>query len=786
MVDEKAIQWFKKYHRLTNYLGASMLYLKDNFYLYEELKSEHIKSRILGHWGTVPGLNFLYAGLNYFVSQTEKEVLFIAGPGHGAPAVLSNIFLEETFGEYYPEVARTPDGFGNLIKLFSWPKGFPSHTYPGIPGSLHEGGELGYSLGTAFGSVFDNPNLMTVCVVGDGEAETGPLSASWQSDKFLNPKEDGFVLPILHLNGYRISGPTLLGTMTNEEVKEYFEGLGYEPIIIDQLFSEDIYKEYLERLFEINEKLESIRNNWSETSSKPRYPMIVFRTMKGWTGIKEFKGKKIEDHNNSHGIPLGHPKKDQEELKAVEEWLRSYNISELLNEDKTIKDEVLEFVPKGDLRIGKNKNATGGNLRKELILPNSDELCEKVERPGQLSESSMEVMGQYYEEIFKLNDENKNFRIFSPDESESNMLGEMFDITSRRYVWPIRDCDDCINPKGRVMEILSEHVLQEWMQGYVLTGRHGVLISYEAFLGIIATMIDQFIKFIRTSQEFEWRTPISSLNYVASSTGWRQDHNGFSHQNPGLINTLLTKQADFVGIYFPADVNTLIATLDECLTETNTVNLIVSGKRDLPQWLNMQQAREHVKNGISIWNFASNKDYEDQVDVVLASAGDYQTVETIAAAQMLKQDIPELKFHYVNVNEISRLGLGDEHNPLMTTSDYEKFFTKDKDVIFNFHGYPDAIKQLTWGRKISEQLVLLGYIEKGTTTTPFDMQVVNKASRYHVAMNAIMSAARFNPKVREREVELIRKYTDILKKHESYIVENGDDMPEVKEFKFNF
>ncbi len=788
MADEKVLDWFRKYHRITNYLGAAMLYLKDNYFLEEELKPEHIKSRILGHWGTVPGLNFMYTGLNYLIKKTNQEMMFIAGPGHGAPAVLANVWLEGTLEEFYNNVPRNKDGFQNLIKLFSWPKGFPSHTYPGVPGSLHEGGELGYSLGTAYGTVFDNPRLMTVCVVGDGEAETGPLAASWHSNKFIDPINTGVVLPILHLNGYRISGPTIFGTMSNEEVMNYFKGLGYDPIMVNQYETDDIYRDYIDALDNVYNKIQMVRKEWQETGKKPIWPMLVVKTMKGWTGPTFVEGRQIKDHNNSHGIPLEHPKKDEAELKAIQEWLRSYRVNELLNEDKTLKNELFEFVPEGDLRMGKNKHTFGGEIRKNLNLPELEKLSIKIDSPGHTQESSMEVMGKYYVEIFRNNEREQNFRLFSPDESESNKLGEIFDITQRKYIWPVRDCDKCISPNGRVMELLSEHVLQEWMQGYVLSGRHGVLISYEAFLGIITTMIDQYIKFIRTSTEISWRKPVSSLNYVATSTGWRQDHNGFSHQNPTLINTLLTKQADFVSIYFPADSNILLATLNDCLKGVDNVNLIVSGKRDLPQWLTLEQAKEHVKNGIGRWDFVGNivNDSNNTPDVVLASCGDYQTQETIAAAQILKEDVPELIFQYVNVNEITRLGLGDEHNPLMTSDDYEKYFTSSRDVIFNFHGYPDAIKQLTWGRKISEQLVLLGYIEKGTTTTPFDMQVVNKASRYHVAIQAILSAARFNDQVRMREEELIRKYTDILKKHESYIVENGDDMPEIKAFKFHF
>ncbi|MCA9381566.1 phosphoketolase family protein [Candidatus Dojkabacteria bacterium] len=785
MAELEALEWIKKYHRLTNYLGASMLYLKDNYFLEEDLQADHIKNRILGHWGTVPGLNLMYAGVNYLVSKTGQETMFIAGPGHGAPAVLANLFVEGTLGEYYPEALANKSGFEYLIKHFSWPKGFPSHTYPGVPGTIMEGGELGYSLGTAYGTVLDNPNLLTVVAVGDGEAETGPLAASWHSNKFINPETSGAVLPILHLNGYRISGPTIFGTMTNEEIFKYFEGLGYHPHILDQYTSKDIYDDYLNTIDYAHKQILEVKENWKTSRAKPRWPIIILRSMKGWTAPEFVEGRKIEDHNNSHGIPLEHPKKDDIERKAIQDWLRSYDIHDLLNEDKTIKEDVLKFVPKGEKRLGKVKYAYGGDIKQDLELPDLSKLCMDFEERGFEPESSMQHMGEYFKQLLSNPKNSSNFRIFSPDESESNKLGKIFDVTSRQYVWPVRNCDECILPDGKVMEILSEHVLQEWMQGYTLTGRHGILISYEAFLGIVTTMIDQFIKYLKSSQDIPWRSPLPSLNYVATSTGWRQDHNGFSHQNPSLINTLLSKHADFVSIYFPADVNTLLASMDDCFNRVDNVNLIVSGKRELPQWLSINEAREHVKRGISIWEWAGNKT-KNEVDVVLASCGDYQTVETIAAAQILKEDLPELSFQYVNVNELTRLGLGDENNPILSSNDYKQYFTDDKDVIFNFHGYPEAIKQITWGRRISEQMVLLGYIEEGTTTTPFDMQVLNKASRYHVCIQAILSASRFNPAVKEKEEELIRKYSDILEKHSKYIVENGDDMPEIKNFKFKF
>jgi xylulose-5-phosphate/fructose-6-phosphate phosphoketolase len=786
MIEPKAVEWLKKHHRLTNYLSAAMLYLKENMFLEEPLVAENIKERILGHWGTVPGLNVLYGATNYLVKTENQKSLFIAGPGHGAPAVLSNLFIEGTLGEYYPEVPLSKEGIQNLIKLFSWPSGFPSHTYPGIPGTILEGGELGYSLGTAFGAAFDNPDLMVVCVVGDGESETGPLAASWHSNKFINPVRDGFVLPVVHLNGYRISGPTVLGTMSVEEVEDYYSGLGYDPLIVNQYESEDIYRDILETFFIAYEKMTAIRNTWGKSSAKLRWPVIVFKSMKGWTCPTECEGRPIEDHNNSHGIPFEHPKTNEVELKTIESWLRSYDFNSLLNEDKTIKKDIYEFIPEGEMRMGVTPEAIGGNMRIDLTLPELYDFDITFNDRGEKPESSMKHMGQYFEQVFRLNDDKNNFRLFSPDESESNKLGEIFDITQRMYTWPSRERDAHISDTGRVMEILSEHVLQEWLQGYVLTGRHGVLISYEAFLGIITTMVDQYIKYLKQSKKIDWRTPLPSMNLVATSTGWRQDHNGFSHQNPSMINTLLCKQSDYVSIYFPADVNILLATLNDCFSRTDCLNLIVSGKRELPQWLNMDEAIEHVKNGIGIWDWAGNVEDKEMPDVVLVSAGDYQTQETIAAGQILKEIAPELKFQYVNVNELTRLGIGDEHNPLMTQSDYSKYFTEDRDVIFNFHGYPDAIKQLTWGRKISNQLILLGYIEEGTTTTPFDMQVLNKASRYHVCIQAVLSAARFNESIKQREESLVRMFSEILSKHQDYIVANGDDIPEVKEFKFDF
>lgn len=819
MIDEKSVEWLRKYHRATNYLAAAMLYLKDNFLLQEELSRDHIKDRLLGHWGTVPGLNFIYGGLNHLIKETGQETMLIIGPGHGAPAVLANQFLEGTLGEFYEKYRLDYQGLGNITKDFSWPGGMPSHTYPGVPGNIHEGGELGYSLGTAFGAAFDNPDLMVACVVGDGEAETGPLAASWHSNKFLNPTSSGSVLPILHLNGYRISGPTLFGTMTEMEIKNYFAGLGYEPIFVDQYESEDIYKDWLEALHKAHQRIKMLKETWDKMPC-PCWPMIVLKTKKGWT-MPEYCGEtKLEDHNNSHGVPLSDCKKNEEEFTCLKEWLESYKIEELLKEglvkhelsreeqieadidaiEKEIDgvagdmssveiledNSLLEYVPTGDFRMGMNKHAFGGDRLVPLDLPEMENHEVPMFDRGSLPESGMEEIGEYFRDIIMLNEHSSNFRLFSPDETESNKLQAVYEATNREFHWPIREFDENYSSDGRLMEILSENVLQEWFEGYVKTGRHGVLISYEAFLGIITSQIDQYIKYMKQSLEFDWRKPVASLNYIATSTGWRQDHNGFTHQNPSLISSLLVKQTDHVSIYLPADVNTLLASMHDSFTSLNRVNLVISGKRDLPQWLTLEEAKEHVEKGIGEWEWAGNYGDDGYVDIVLASAGDYQTHETLAAAQLIMNEIPELKFKYININELTILGMGDEDHPNYSPEEYTKYFTADKQVIFNFHGYPEVIKQLTWGTDLSNRTSIHGYIEQGTTTTPFDMQVLNKTSRYHLAIEAVTYARQTNQWVVTKADEVIKHWQDLLTKHEAYIVEHGVDIPEVLNFKFNF
>jgi len=794
---EKLIENFKKYHRASNYLSAAMLYFKDNFFLEEELKAEHIKPRVLGHWGTVPGLNFIYGALNILIKERiEKDVLnlnddealitspmLITGPGHGAPAVISGLFLEETLGRYYSQSSRNKKGAEYILKQFSWPKGFPSHTWPGLPSQILEGGELGYSLGTAFGAVLGNPNLISFCVVGDGESETGTLSASWHGNKFLNHQKDGVVLPILHLNGYKISGPTVPASMSDEELGKYFEGLGYIPHIVDQYAWEDeVYKFMVQKLSEIYDQIINYKKNGGSL------PILILRTKKGWTGPDRFEDKKIEDNNLSHGIPIDHPKENENALKEIEEWLKSYKAHELFNlEDENdidnfVEKDIEQTIPSIGFRLGDNKQSQADFQRHKLDLPNLANYESKIRSRGDRKLSNMKEFSEYIRDVFDNNPE--SFRIFSPDESESNLMKTLYQETGRMYNREFREWDDNINSDGKIMEILSENVLQAWMEGYIKTGRNGILVSYEAFLPIITSQIDQYLKYLKQHKEVSWRTELPSLNYIATSTGWRQDHNGFTHQNPGLIHTLMARQRDEVSVYLPADSNIMLASIKDCLDRADSLNLLVAGKRDLPQWLSLEEAKNHVKQGISEWKWASN--YNDDFDVVIVSSGDYQTQESIAACQILKEEAPELKFKYINVNELTRLGFGDESNPVYIEKDIEKFFGKDKYVIFNFHGYPETVKQLTWGTSLSNRMTVLGYIEQGSTTTPFDMQVVNKASRYHVCIYAVIAASLKNKEIKKKSEKLIQGWNEILAKHNTYIVEHGDDIAEVKEFEFDF
>lgn len=786
----KVISWFEKYLRYTDYLGAAQLYLKDNFLLREPLAPEHFKDRILGHWGTVPGLNFLYAHLNYLIYKHRCSMLFIAGPGHGAPAVIANIFAENTLAEYYPELTRTEKGTGRLIKMFSWPKGFPSHTNPGTPGAVLEGGELGYSLATAFGAVFDNPDLIVACVIGDGEAETGPLAAAWHTNKFLNPAESGAVLPILHANGYKITSPTIYATMSNKELLELFHGFGYEPIIVDDAHpnkppAHRTMMAALEGAYQRIRQIQKKARSSKEPVLKPRWPMIIYRSLKGRTGIKTADGHKVEGSYHSHGIPIGDPKTNVKHFKLVKQWLESYQISELVDNKGRPLPEILEFVPQGTSRMGMNKHANGGALRKSLHLPEVSKYAVTVSKKrGGPHEGNTGVAAHYLRDIFVLNEKEKNFRFMCPDETESNKFQSLFDATKRAYMWPVHSWDENLSPSGRVMEVLSEHNIQGWLQGYILTGRHGMFATYEAFATIVTSMVDQYAKFIKQSAHVPWRKPVSSLNYLLTSVGWRQEHNGYSHQNPGFISNILEKHGKFCSVYLPADSNSLLVTLEDCFKRTNSINVIVANKNPMPQWLTIEEAKRQIRRGVDIWEWVSpgvNKD----PDIVFAAAGDVMVQESLAAISILKKMVPELRVRFVNISELTALGIGDERHPLSVSDrDFYRYFTKDKPIIFNFHGYPAVIKKLIFGHPEASRFSIHGYIEEGTTTTPFDMMVLNKTSRYHLAMEALEKGSKTNPAVAKKARKLTRFFEKKLRDHARYIVKYGKDMEEIEQWQW--
>lgn len=776
------MDWFKKYLRYVDYLSAAQLYLKNNYLLKRPLEPDDIKDRILGHWGTVPGLNFIYANCNYLISTRGLNMFLVVGPGHGAPAILANLFAEGTIGEFYEQYPLDSKGTGAFIKNFSWPGGFPSHLNPGTPGSILEGGELGYSLSTAFGAVMDNPDLIAVCIVGDGEAETGPLSAAWHSNKFLNPAQSGAVLPILHDNGYKISGPTIYGAMKDHELINLFSGFGYEPRIVEgaNLHSKmiDAMQWAVSSILRIQKKAGS-----GAKIVMPKWPMIILRSLKGWTGPKQMEGKKIEGNYRSHGIPLSDPKTNSKTFKLLEEWLKSYRIEELIDKRGRPLPEVLEFVPRGEARMGKNKHTFGGNVRKKLKVPELNQFEVKIVKKGEVSARNTEIGAKLVGAIFQENDSEKNFRFFCPDETESNKMGSLFKISSRPFMWPLKSYDENMSADGRIMEMLSEHTLQGWFQGYLLTGRHGLFATYEAFATVVTSMVDQYAKFIKQSTKVSWRKPISSLNYLLTSLGWRQEHNGYSHQNPGFISGILEKHGEFASVYFPPDANSLLVTLQDCFLRKNAINVIVVGKQPLPQWLSLDEARKQLKTGVEIWDFAHPG--SKNPDIVMASAGDYMTLETMAAISILKKIAPGLNVRYVNVSELTSLGIGDERHPLrLSDKQFEKYFTADRPIIFNFHGYPDVIKKLVFGHPAHSRFSIHGYIEEGTTTTPFDMHVRNKTSRFHLAMDAIVQGSKVNASVAKKAPRLLATLERKLTQHQKYILKHGKDMPEIDEWKW--
>ncbi len=788
--DSRALKWLKKYLRYVDYMGAAQLYLKDNFLLEKPLKLEHFKERILGHWGTVPGLNFIYAQLNYLICKHQCKMLFIAGPGHGAPSVLANLYTEKTMHAFYKQYTHDKKGFGALVKDFSWPHSpFPSHVTPTVPGSILEGGELGYSLSTAYGAVMDNPDLIAAVVIGDGESETGPIAAAWQSNKFMNPKTCGAVLPIVHINGYKISNPTLFGRMSDSEIKSYFVGLGYTPYIVSGHFMGRSMMSALEKSYQQIRRVQECARFSKKSLLKPKMPVILLRSPKGWRGIKKLHGIAIENSFHAHGIPVTHPKNDPEALKAIEKWLKSYKIHKLLNAKGGPSDEVMEFVPRGALRMGMNKHTIGGNILKELKLPSLNKYAVNVDTSerGTLRASSLKQAGQMIRDIYKSN--KKNFRLFCPDELESNKLSAVFEATERAFMWPLAKNDEHMDPEGRVMEMLSEHTLQGWYMGYLLTGRHGLFVSYEAFTTIITSMVDQYAKFLKQAFRVNWRKPVSSALYLQSSVGWRQDHNGYSHQNPSFVSNVLQKHGEFCQIYYPADANSMLVALEEIWSRKDSICVVVAGKRDLPQWLTLEEAREQAKCGIAIWEWVGGEEASENPDVVMASAGDYITQEALFAVKMLKDMAPEIKVRYVNISELTSLCLGDycryaHKGSCMSPHSLEYFFTKDKPVVFNYHGYVNDIEQILWPLADSKRFSLHGYREEGSTTTPFDMKVANKVSCYHLAMDLIDKAAQTNKTVAKKRESMFKKLQSMIDRHQAYIRKHGDDPIEVKTMKW--
>jgi xylulose-5-phosphate/fructose-6-phosphate phosphoketolase len=783
-LEGKELLTIERYQRAVNYLAAAQIYLKANVLLEEPLRPEHIKDRLLGHWGTAPGINLIYIHLNKLILNTDASILLVTGPGHGAAANLANMYIEGTLTEFFPELTRDRAGLERFIKSFSWPDGFPSHLNPGLPGVIHEGGELGYALATSFGAALDNPDLIVACIVGDGEAETGPTATAWHSAKFLNPVTDGAVLPILHLNGFKISNPTIFATMTNENLEQLFEGYGYIVKIVEN--SDNIHSDFAAALRFAYDRIRALQRSAREghPSERPFWPMIILRTPKGMTGPKEIDGKAIEGSFRAHQVPAKDLKSNKAHLQIVEQWLRSYRPEELFDANGCPAEDIIELCPKGQHRIAMNPHSIGGLIRKEPELPSLYDYAVKVKSPGTIQTSGMEELGKYLAEVIKLNRTQRNFRIVCPDELESNRLGELLNVTDRQYFWPVPSVTEYTSHDGRVLEVLSEHNCQGWLQGYLLTGRHGLFPCYEAFLPIVDGMMNQYAKFLKSSLEVSWRKPISSLNYLLTSESWRQDHNGYSHQGPGFINNLLTKKGHIYRIYLPPDANCLLSTVDHCLRATNYINLIIAGKQPMPQWLSIDEAIEHCLVGASIWRWAGTNEGEDP-EIVLAGCGDNLTVEVMAAAQILREEVPEWRVRVVNVTRLMILGIPQKYPPGMDEKQFQRIFPLNCPVVFNFHGYTAAIKQLLWERPGSSRFDINGYREEGTTTTPFDMQVRNRTSRYHLVIQAAEKMAAKNSQVSAKAEDLTRKYQGKLREHHDFIRAEGLDPPEVSNWQWN-
>ena len=769
------------YWRAANFLSVGQIYLKDNPLLKQPLTLEDIKPRLLGHWGTTPGLNFLYVHLNRAINERNLNMIYIIGPGHGGPGIVANTYLEGSYTELYPAVEQNADGIKRLFRQFSWPLGIPSHVAPETPGSIHEGGELGYSLVHAYGAAFDNPDLVVACVVGDGEAETGPLATSWHSNKFLNPARDGAVLPILHLNGYKIANPTILARIPHAELEELMRGYGYEPFTLEGDDPETMHQQMAVLLDTMLDRIKAIQKTAREegNTQRPAWPMLILKTPKGWTGPKFVDGKPVEGTWRAHQVPFSEIFEKPDHLTLLDDWMRSYKPEELFDEKGHFLAELADLAPKGDRRMGMNPHANGGLLLKPLIVPNFRDFAVKIAdgARGQKDAESTRILGQLLHAVMTANLSCKNFRVFGPDETASNRIQDVIAGVGKAWMAEVLPVDENLSETGRVMEVLSEHLCQGWLEGYLLTGRHGFFSCYEAFIHIIDAMVNQHAKWLKVTREIPWRKPIASLNYLLTSHVWRQDHNGFSHQDPGFIDHLLNKKADVIRIYLPPDANTLLSVADHCLRSRNYINLIIAGKQPEPQWLTIDEAVQHCTTGLGVWEWASDA---GEPDVVMACAGDVPTLETMAAVELLREEVPDIKIRVVNVIDLMTLQPASEHPHGLSDEEFDLAFTKDAPVIFAFHGYPWCVHRLTYRRHNHDNIHVRGYKEEGTTTTPFDMCVVNNIDRYQLTLDAITRI----PRLASIHEAAHQRYTEQIQRHRLYVAENGQDLPEIRNWKW--